>query len=155
MPPGVVLPYAAAGTPPSGYLICDGSAVNRNTYAGLFAIIGTTYGAGDGATTFNLPNMMGRVPVGLNTADNNFKTMGLQGGESGHTLSTQEMPRHRHPLVYQSGALIALNGGGVQYNLTWGTAGSNTSEIFGDYQGGGGSHNNLQPYMVLLYIIKT
>jgi len=63
VPPGVILPYGAA-TAPSGYLLCDGSAVSRTTYADLFSVIGTTYGAGDGSTTFNLPHLKGTVPVG-------------------------------------------------------------------------------------------
>jgi microcystin-dependent protein len=154
LPSGVVFPYAAAGNPPPGYLVCNGLTVSRTTYAALFAAIGTTYGAGDGSTTFALPNLMGRFPVGLNTADNNFKTMGLQGGESSHILSTAEMPSHRHPINYQSGANVNLNSGGVQYNLNWGTAGANGNDTFADYVGGGGAHNNLQPYMVMNYIIK-
>jgi microcystin-dependent protein len=155
LPPGVMLPYGASGTPPAGYLICDGSAVSRANYAGLFAVIGTTYGAGDGSTTFNLPNLMGRFPVGLNTADANFNTMGLKGGESSHTLQVAEMPSHRHPVNFKSGANINLDGGGVQYNLNWGTTGMNGNEIYGDYVGGSGAHNNLQPYITMLYIMKT
>lgn len=62
-PIGIISPYAGA-TAPTGWLLCDGSAVSRTTYANLFTLIGTTYGAGNGSTTFNIPDMVGRVPVG-------------------------------------------------------------------------------------------
>lgn len=64
IPPGVMFPFGGTAAP-SGYLICDGTAISRQTYAALFAAIGTTHGAGDGSTTFNLPDMQGRVAVGL------------------------------------------------------------------------------------------
>jgi hypothetical protein len=61
--PGMVAAYAGSSAP-SGWLLCDGTAVSRTTYSALFAAIGTSYGAGDGSTTFNLPDLRGRVPVG-------------------------------------------------------------------------------------------
>jgi microcystin-dependent protein len=69
-PSGSMQAFAGA-TSPAGWLLCDGAAVNRVTYATLFAIIATTYGAGDGSTTFNVPNMAGRVPVGAGTQAQN------------------------------------------------------------------------------------
>lgn len=63
IPPGVIAPYVAAAAP-TGWLLCDASAVSRATYAALFAIISTTYGVGDGSTTFNVPDLLGRFPVG-------------------------------------------------------------------------------------------
>ena len=60
--PGMIKPFAGT-TVPTGYLLCDGSAVSRTTYADLFAAIGTTYGSGDGSTTFNLPDLTNRVPM--------------------------------------------------------------------------------------------
>ena len=72
-PAGVIMAFAGS-TAPSGYLICDGSAVSRSTYANLYAVIGTTYGAGNGSTTFNLPDLTGRVPVGKNAGT--FATLG-------------------------------------------------------------------------------
>lgn len=65
IPPGVI--FFTAGAIPAGYLECNGAAVNRGTFLDLFNAIGTTYGAGDGSTTFNLPDMRGRVPVGIGT----------------------------------------------------------------------------------------
>jgi microcystin-dependent protein len=66
-PVGLLAPFAGASAP-SGWLLCDGSAVSRTTYAPLFAVIGTTYGAGDGSTTFNLPDMRAASPVGAGTS---------------------------------------------------------------------------------------
>ena len=60
VPSGVTLPYVMTGAVPSGYLLCDGSPVSRTTYSGLFAVISTTYGVGDGSTTFNLPDFQGQ-----------------------------------------------------------------------------------------------
>src|SRR3954447_6125965 len=88
---------SAAATPPPGWLVCDGSAVSRSTFATLFGAIGTAYGAGDGSTTFNLPDLRGRVPVGAGTgAGLTARTLGAAGGEENHTLSAAEMPSHNH-----------------------------------------------------------
>jgi len=94
-PAGVVQQYAGA-TAPTGYLLCQGQAVSRTTYAVLFAVVTTTYGAGDGSTTFNVPNLQGKIPVGLNSADLSFDTRGETGGEKTHAISTAEMPGHTH-----------------------------------------------------------
>jgi microcystin-dependent protein len=87
----------AAASAPTGWLLCDGSAVSRTTYAGLFAILSTTYGVGDGSTTFNLPDLRGRFPVGKNAGT--FSALGGTGGEETHTLTVPEMPAHTHPLI--------------------------------------------------------
>lgn len=84
------------GTPPTGYLLCDGAAVSRTTYAALFAVISTTFGAGDGTTTFNLPNMKGRVVCGYDSAQTEFDAIGETGGAKTHTLTSAEMPSHTH-----------------------------------------------------------
>ncbi|BAO20617.1 putative tail collar domain-containing protein [Pseudomonas phage PPpW-3] len=90
-------------------MLCYGQAVSRTTYAGLFAVIGITYGAGDGSTTFNLPDLRGRVPAGvdnmggtaagrLTTAAGgvNAAVLGAVGGASTHTLTAAQMPGHTH-----------------------------------------------------------
>ena len=82
---------------PENWLICNGQAVSRTDYKDLFDVIGTQYGAGDGNTTFNLPNLSGRVPVGLTTAEgDNYKLLGNKGGSKTHLLTTEEMPSHTH-----------------------------------------------------------
>ena len=79
---------------PAGFLICDGSAVSRTTYSELFSVIGTTFGAGDGSTTFNIPDISGRVIIGTSLD----YSIGDVGGEETHVLSTQELPQHSHTI---------------------------------------------------------
>lgn len=82
--------------PPQGFMVEDGSAISRTLYADLFSVIGTTYGAGDGSTTFNIPDSMGRTTVNRMAADSDFGTIGQQTGARSISLSTLEMPSHTH-----------------------------------------------------------
>jgi microcystin-dependent protein len=93
VPPGVLAPFAGSAAP-SGWLLCDGTAVSRTTYNNLFAVIASVYGAGDGTTTFNVPDLRGRVPVGKNTAT--FGSLAATGGEETHVITAPEMPSHTH-----------------------------------------------------------
>lgn len=77
---------------PTGYLVCDGSAVDRSQYADLFVVIGTTYGPGDGLSTFNLPNLSGKVAVGPTSG----LVLGSTGGEATHVLQSSEIVAHTH-----------------------------------------------------------
>jgi microcystin-dependent protein len=145
-PPGAITMYSA-GVAPAGWLLCDGSAVSRSAYGTLFSLIGTTYGVGNGTTTFNLPNLKGRIPVGFDTTQTEFNTLGETGGEKTHTLTTAEMPSHVHTqsghftyTIVDSGA--GPNNVGAQQTVNTGAT------------GGDGAHNNLQPYIALNYIIK-
>jgi microcystin-dependent protein len=122
--------------------------VSRTTYADLFTILSTTYGVGDGSTTFNLPNLKGRIAVGLDSSQTEFDALGETGGAKTHTLTTDEIPGHTHGVVTQVGSLSPVAGSTQMY--TGSTDGSQTGST-----GGGGAHNNLQPYLVLNYIIKT
>ena len=144
---GSITMYAGSTTP-DGYLICDGSAVSRTTYSDLFNVIGTTYGNGDGSTTFNVPNLKGKVVVGLDSNDTDFDTLGETGGEKEHTLIIDEMPSHDHGHtvrnIYATNSFTQTVDAGLQV----GSNGSTTST------GGGQPHNNMQPYIVLNYIIK-
>ena len=90
-PAGVVITYAGS-TAPEGWLLCDGSAVSRDTYATLFDVIGTTYGVGDGSTTFNVPNLSGRVVIGPSQSH----ALGSTGGSETVTLVESELPSHSH-----------------------------------------------------------
>lgn len=148
-PAGIVSPYSGSSAP-TGWLLCDGSAVSRTTYADLFAITSTTYGVGNGTTTFNVPNLKGKVVVGYNSAETEFDTLGETGGAKTHTLITSEMPSHTHMqnrLSTGSSATSLSTAGGVP-NAT------PVDYIDTDATGGGGAHNNLQPYITLNYIIK-
>ena len=108
MPVGVVVPFAGS-TSPAGWQLCYGQAISRTTYAGLFATIGTTYGSGDGSTTFNVPDLRGRVVAGEDdmggTAASRLTaggsgitgtTLGASGGTETHTLTSAQMPSHTH-----------------------------------------------------------
>lgn len=90
-PAGIVMSFAGA-TAPEGWLLCDGSAVSRSSYSALFTAIGTTYGAGDGSTTFNLPDLTGRVVIGVSGSH----SLGSTGGEATHTLLSAELGVHAH-----------------------------------------------------------
>lgn len=144
--PAVIKPYAGA-TAPDGYFICDGQAVSRTTYSVLFWIIWTTYGVGDGSTTFNIPNLKGRAIVWFNTAETEFNAVGKTWGAKTHTLTTAEMPAHTHNLTF------ATSGGSWQPYLSW-TWSNSAFSYTTSSQWSGSAHNNLQPYMALHYIIK-
>lgn len=152
LPPGIIQPYGGSSAP-TGYLLCDGSAVSRTTYADLFAAIGTAYGAGNGTTTFNLPNMKGRVPVGRDAAQSEFDTLGETGGAKTHTLTEAEMPEHNHtfqlPRTHDSGA------SGLNTVMLRSVIDSNSGNFTVSDAGSDDPHNNLQPYQVVNYLIKT
>lgn len=143
LPIGSIVPYGNE-TAPANWLICDGSAISRTTYADLFAVIGTNFGSGDGSTTFNLPNMKGKVAVGLNSNDNDFNTIGKTGGEKTHTLTVDEMPSN----IIDTTSTDNNSDG---YIARGGYTADGTYNIGGQSQ----PHNNLQPYQVQNYIIKA
>jgi microcystin-dependent protein len=145
IPTGVILPFGGSSAP-SGYLLCNGAAVSRTTHANLFSVIGTTYGAGDGSTTFNVPDMRGYVPVGYKSGDADFGTLGGAKGAKTHTLTVAEVPSTvvRDRVTQEAGAFS-----GVYDNLAAGywKHGNNID--------GGQAHNNIQPSRIVNYIIKT
>lgn len=150
-PTGMVSPYAGF-TAPTSWLLCDGSAVSRTTYAALFAITSTTYGAGNGTTTFNLPDLRGRVPVGK-SADTEFDVLGETGGEKTHVLTEAELAAHTHTVPLVSGSLVGGSTG--IFNTTHVTnANVGPASETSSSTGSGTAHNNLQPYITLNYIIK-
>lgn len=91
VPAGLIEPFAGS-TVPAGFLLCDGAAVSRTTYATLYAVIGDTFGAGDGETTFNLPDLSGRVPLGVSMSH----ALGTTGGSETITITEAELPAHVH-----------------------------------------------------------
>lgn len=161
---GTVLPFAGT-TAPTDWLLCFGQAVSRTTYANLFAAIGTTYGAGDGSTTFNLPDLRGRVAAGKDDMGGaaagrltnsgtgnpgiNGATLGATGGVDRHTLSVAQMPSHTHTVT---GAAATTLGGSDQKATIEGSSGAPATAAS---QGSGQAHPNAQPTIVLNHIIKT
>lgn len=156
-PTGGLLMYAGA-TAPAGWLVCDGAAVSRTIYAALFAVVGTTYGIGNGSTTFNLPDLRGRTPVGLDASQGEFNARGKTGGAKTHQLSTAEMPWHKHGV--QTGQQFVVNMGVTTGNFEFpgpGTYPYGHSNGTGEVSATGSSaaHNNLQPYIAMAWIIKV
>jgi len=155
IPTGTLAPYGGT-TAPTGYIFADGSVVSRSTYSALFAVFSTNYGAGDGSTTFGLPDLRGIVPVGKDnmggTSANNITStqadvLGGNFGSESHTLTTSEIPAHTHTYDKTSLTYNAAGGGTTVGQTITGTASGST--------GGGSSHNNVQPSIFLNYIIKT
>lgn len=167
-PAGTIKLYAGA-TSPTGYLFCDGAAVSRTTYADLFAVLGTTYGAGDGSTTFNLPDFRRRVPVGAGGTGTATlgNARGNTGGSETHTLTEAQMPAHQHfSFNTDNTSTGSPNLTNAQYPAEQNNTGGNgTYTINGtatvanigltSSTGGGAAHNILQPSLVVAYIIKT
>lgn len=152
---GTVLGYAGTSAP-SGYLICDGSAVSRSVYADLFTITSTTYGVGNGSTTFNLPDLVGRVPIGAGTGDATDATahaLGTEGGTETHTLTEAEMPSHRHSSASGSAFMVYSAATGWYFGDPGVPISQDTP--YTAYTGGGAAHNIMQPYTTINYIIKT
>lgn len=95
-PTGAIIMYAPGVAPPSGYLLCDGAAVSRATYSDLFTAISTTYGVGDGSTTFNLPDFTDRFPLHADADAAGTNNTADTGGASTHVLTEAEMASHGH-----------------------------------------------------------
>lgn len=169
IPAGVIHQYAGASAP-AGYLMCDGSAVSRTTYADLFAAIGTTYGSGNGSTTFTLPDLRGRTPVGSGNdgtaANSATRTLGSAGGDTrlqshGHGVTD---PTHQHgpwpgyegfwQTDVQGGGVVATGPPYYQANSLVGATGFAATGIT-IQSSGSGSGENMPPFVVVNHIIKT
>lgn len=164
---------------PEGYLLCRGQEVSRTVYSELYAAIGVTYGKGNDSTTFNVPDLRGRVPAGFNSSETEFNSLGKKGGAKTHKLTVAQMPKHRHTIsshrhkilggpsssnrgyLRSSGAVPARDGGSKWHPWFGGGYGA-VDTVHSDYQGGtisevgsGSAHPNLQPYIALNYVIST
>jgi microcystin-dependent protein len=166
MPSGMVAQFAGS-TAPGGWLFCDGTAYSQSLYSDLYTAIGSTYNTHCGqsapsAGTFRVPNYKGRVLVGFDSSDGDFNQLTDYGGAKTHTLTTSEIPAHSHGVTHNLGGIYGyiglhdhdLTGGGeLASEPVGGTLVTNPS-ISTDNTGGGGAHNNMQPYAVVNYIIK-
>ena len=171
IPTATIVPWSSSSVP-TGFLECDGAAVSRSTYSALFAIVGTTYGAGDGASTFGLPDLQDNVAIGKSGTKalastggaNTVASSGNVGGSTANaTLTTAQLASHSHPRPQQvTGQQPEAPTAQIQQGRNHGGS-SNTGSTG---SGTGHSHNMsatfsgdatsvLQPYLAVIYIIKT
>lgn len=167
MPTGSIIEYGGA-TAPTGWLLCNGAAVSRATYAALYAVLGDTYGAGDGSTTFNVPDRRNRVGVGAGSTYARGATGGATtsttsadgahnhtGSTDGHALTTAQMPSHTHgvsdpghshvvsPNVLQFGGGFGVQSGtGTSTDGTTAVANTTSTGISINSEGGGETHSH-------------
>lgn len=182
IPAGTLIDFAGTSAP-QGFLNCDGSAVSRTTYAGLFSAIGTAWGAGDGSTTFNLPDLRRKTTIGSGgtAVSGPANTVGSTGGEETHTLTAGELASHNHTVTdnghvhsdsghthaqnastvlniassgAQTGGSFNIGTGNVNTQVGFANIQSSTTGISINNSGGGGAHNNMQPSGVVLKCIK-
>lgn len=164
IPSGVITDYAGS-TAPAGWLLCYGQAISRTTFAALFTAISTTFGVGDGSTTFNIPDYRGRIGAGVDnmggsaasritsTSGITGSTLGSAGGEQTHVLVTGEMPSHTHTAT----GVIGSDDNTQSYLMGSGPTLTPANDKPSALQstGGDGAHNNLQPTIMVNKIIKT
>ncbi|MDB9910551.1 tail fiber protein [Flavobacteriaceae bacterium] len=169
IPTATIVPWSTASVP-TGFLECDGSAVSRSTYSDLFSAIGTTYGAGDGSSTFTLPNLQDNIPMGKSGSKalastggaNTVASTGNVGGSTANaTLSVGQLASHQHDILYgnitgSQGYPYKNSGNGATTSQTYQSTGSgqghshNMSATFS-----GDATSVLQPYLTVIYVIKT
>lgn len=168
VPTGAILPFGGAAAP-VGYLLCDGTAVSRTGYADLFSLLSTTYGAGNGTTTFNVPDLRGRFPLGAGAGSGlTARTRGTAAGDEEHTLTEAELATHNHDVgahvhdlksftynvpANDTPALPMINqtGGSAGTITTEGASGAtNTADT-----GSGTAFSLMNPFLVVQFIIKT
>ena len=172
IPTGTITPWSQS-TAPTGFLECAGAAFSRSTYAALFAVIGTTYGAGDGSTTFNLPDLTDKVAVHKSN-NKNFASSGgantvtptgnISGSTANATLSTAQLASHSHQVTHSQNQSTGAQGQRIAAELNTGYLFQNATSNAGSGQGhshnmsanfSGSANSVLQPYLTLIYIIKT
>ena len=162
----------ATGTAPTGYLLCNGLAVSRTTYATLFGILGTTFGVGDGSTTFNLPNYQDRMPIGVNSI---AASVGATGGASTTTIGLTNLPAHTHSITdlghshssgngynfatYGGGGGVGTSGASLGARSTTSTESTGITATNNTQSGGTAFANTamttISPYLGIYFIIKT
>lgn len=160
VPTGTISIFAGSSAPTS-WLICNGAAVSRTTYSGLFGVVSTTYGSGDGSTTFNIPDCTGRVVAGKEASATRLTatyfgavsgqtgaTLGAVGGLESHTLTAAQLAAHTHTYQERTATLnVCMTTPASTFYQTF------TSQNSGS-AGSGSAHQIVQPTIVLNYIIK-
>ena len=152
-PSGAILQFAGSSAP-SNWLLCDGALVSRTTYATLFGVIGTVYGAGDGSSTFKLPDLRGRVPIGAGQGSNlQNRVIAATGGAETHTLTEPQLPSHDHSIsLFDSSAPTGNN---FRVAATDDIGDPRNPPTSTQNAGGNQPHNNMQPFLVVNHIIKV
>jgi microcystin-dependent protein len=149
VPVATILPFAGS-VAPEGFMICDGAELLASEYADLFTAIGTIYGVGQAAGSFKLPDLRGRAPIGAGQGDGlTDRVIGVVDGEEAHQLTTNEMPSHSHGIDYLANSAGA--GGGNQVRIEY----TEPEPLQTRLTGGDQPHNNMQPFLVVNYIIKV
>lgn len=131
-----------------------GTAINTSGSQSGTHTVRRTFGVGNGSSTFNVPDLKGRTVVGVDSGQTEFDALGETGGAKTHTLQGSEMPSHQHAVLGGSGAFLRTGSGPNMANWV-GTGSAFSYDTLTNATGGGGAHNNLQPYAALSYIIKT
>ena len=171
IPTATIVPWSSASVP-SGFLECNGAAVSRTTYADLFAIVGTTYGAGDGSSTFNVPDLQDNVAVGKSNNKNLGSTGGANtvtstgnvgGSTANASLSISQLANHDHPSPtagpggpnVPSGVILnnSIRSGNIDIVGNTGSGSGHSHNMSANFSGDATSV--LQPYLAVIYIIKT
>ena len=174
--------YDGSGVCVSGFLYLQGQQISRSTYPLLFGLYSTTYGSGNGSSTFNLPNFQGRSPIGVGpSGQGNNYTLGLQWGEESHVLGLSEIPSHYHPVndpthyhnnVHATGISDGwigarwtssgegLSSASISDRATFVTpagviTGYSSTGITTQNQGGGGGHNTVHPVLGINFIVRA
>ena len=154
-PIGTVVCYAGAAAP-SGWLLCNGDAVSRTTYASLYSAIGTTFGPGNGTTTFNVPDARGRATVGVGTgAGLTARTLAATGGAETHALSEAELASHDHDFLPTAPtvALVKTVATGIGFVYSDAETLSQENATATQNAGSGTAHANMQPFLALNFLI--
>ena len=180
IPIGGMIEYCSTTAPNSAFVLPYGQAISRTTYTAYFAMVGTSFGAGDGSTTFNIPDLRGRVTAcpdnmggtlagRLDTATMSGVGISAVGGAQIHTLTTPQIPSHTHAnslsdpghahsggFLSQSNLNLAAGGNAVPTIVNVGSTGSagTAITITNAAAGGGGAHNNVQPTIVIPKILR-
>ena len=166
IPTATIVPWSDSSVP-SGFLECNGANVSRSTYSALFAIIGTTYGAGDGATTFGLPDLQDNIVVGKSGtkalastggANTVASTGNVAGSTANATLATDQLASHSHTVPAQYGgqqdkAYKQSNNSATRASNSAGSGQGHSHNMSATFTGDATSV--LQPYLTVIYIIKT